>query len=215
MTRAGSAGLFRIHASWAAIFALFMLFISSSIADPGEFKGIVTYVADGDTFYVEDFGRVRLADIDCPEASTPQGREAQDFTTSWLLNEIVFLDVDNTTGKDRYGRWICVAYLANPNGAVNVSMNFNRMLVDSGHAGIWNHTNNEFDPSDWWAGTSSSPVSDPVREMQTGTLKSNKGDDPTSEGMQNQEGQDRASFWPFGAFLEEVLRIIDSIEGVI
>ena len=45
-------------------------------ASPDEAMGIVTQVIDGDTIEVQGVGRIRLADVDCPEASRPGGLEA-------------------------------------------------------------------------------------------------------------------------------------------
>ena len=46
----------------------------------------------------------------------------------------------------------CVAYLAKPDGSIDLSRNFNRMLVDAGQACLWDFSNNEFDPASWWNG---------------------------------------------------------------
>lgn len=64
----------------------------------------------------------------------------------------MFLDLDDKTCKDEYGRWVAVAYLACPSGSLNTDQNFNKMLVDSGHACIWDFPDNEFNPADWWGG---------------------------------------------------------------
>ena len=67
-----------------------------------------------------------------------------------MYGSLVSLDLDDITGKDKYCRWVAVVFLQKQNGTL---ANFNRMLVDSGHASIWNFTNNEFDPATWWNGT--------------------------------------------------------------
>jgi endonuclease YncB( thermonuclease family) len=59
--------------------------------------------------------------------------------------------LSNKTGKDQYGRWVAVVHLVNPDGSLNLTRNFNRMLVDSGHAVIEDFKNNEFDPKSWWS----------------------------------------------------------------
>jgi len=41
-------------------------------------------------------------------------------------------------------------YLQKPDDTLE---NFNKKLVDSGHACIWDFSNNEFNPADWWNGT--------------------------------------------------------------
>lgn len=58
------------------------------------------------------------------------------------------LDLDNRTGQDRYGRKVCVVYLANADGSEGE--NFNRLLVDSRHAIVEDARDNEFDPMQWW-----------------------------------------------------------------
>ena len=110
-------------------------------------SGLVTRVVDGDTFDVEGFGRVRLADVDAPEMDTPAGKAAKFFAEAWLQDEIVHLDVDDLGVKDRYGRWIAVAYIEDPDTGSLV--NFNRLLVSSGHAVIKDFRDNKFDPRDW------------------------------------------------------------------
>ncbi len=112
-----------------------------------EVIGVVTNVVDGDTFDVEGFGRVRLADVDSPEIDTPAGKAAKFFTETMLLGETVHLDVDDLGGKDRYGRWVCVAYIEDPE--TGSWTNFNSMLVTSGNAVVEDFQDNEFDPRGW------------------------------------------------------------------
>ena len=112
-----------------------------------EVSGLVTKVVDGDTFDVEGFGRVRLADVDAPEMDTPAGKASKFFAETILTGETVYLDVDDLRGRDRYGRWICLAYVEDPETGELV--NFNAMLVASGHAVVKDFKDNEFDPSSW------------------------------------------------------------------
>lgn len=131
-----------------------MLLLSSImvLGTPDEVRGVVINVIDGNTIDVQDFGRVRLADIDCPELDTIKGVQVKSYATQWLQDRQVYLDLDNKTGKDQYDRWIAVVYLTNPDGSINTSQNFNRMLVDSENACIWDSSDNEFNPADWWGG---------------------------------------------------------------
>jgi micrococcal nuclease len=138
-----------------------LLLITLAGAAPDEAMGRVSKVVDGDTFDVQlqehdnrisqDLIRVRLADIDCPETRGPKaceaGKKASAYTRAWLLNNFVFLDLDDKTGKDEYGRWVAVCYL-NKDGKPD--KNFNKQLVDAGHAVIKDFKNNEFDPKNWW-----------------------------------------------------------------
>jgi endonuclease YncB( thermonuclease family) len=126
-----------------------------------EAYGTVTNVVDGDTFDVTmekanekvlyRVERIRLADVNSPEMDSEKGPAARDFTYAVLMNKRVFLDIDDLSesGRDDYGRMICVAYLSGYYGQPIATPNFNRLLVDSGHAGLDNFTNNEFDPRDW------------------------------------------------------------------
>jgi len=142
-----------------------------------EAYGVVTNVVDGDTFDVtiekadsriaSAVERVRLADVNSPELSTPEGPSAMDFTFAVLMNKRVYLDIDDLSGsgRDSYGRLIAVVYLTGFYGQPLASPNFNRMLVDSGHAVLENFTNNEFDPADWWSDQGSRDKSTPLESM--------------------------------------------------
>lgn len=138
---------------------LLLLLTSLSLASPDEATGRVTHIVDGDTIDVsiQDHGslvngdliRVRFADIDTPEMSTAEGPAANAYTTKWLEGNQVQLDIDNLKRMDNYGRYVAVVYLVNTDGSLK---NFNRALVDAGQACIWDFTDNEFSPTDWWDG---------------------------------------------------------------
>lgn len=137
-----------------------LLLISLAGAAPDEAMGRVVKVVDGDTFDVdlqehdnritEDLIRIRLADIDCPETRGPKaceaGKKASAYTQAWLLNSIVFLDIDDKKGTDPYDRWVAVCYLDDKG---EPGKNFNKALVDAGHAVIKDFKDNEFDPRSW------------------------------------------------------------------
>ena len=138
-----------------------LLSISLATGSSDEAYGRVIKVVDGDTFDVslqdyntsqiaEDVIRIRLADIDTPEVRGPKaceaGKKASAYTRTWLLSNYVFLDLDDKTGKDPYGRWVAVVYLSEDG---RPGRNFNKQLVDSGHAVIEDFRNNEFDPGSW------------------------------------------------------------------
>lgn len=140
-----------------------MLSICSAAGSPDEAYGRVVKVVDGDTVDVQlqdydssrisdDLVRIRLADIDTPEVrgskACEAGKKASAYTRSWLLSNYVFLDLDDKTGQDRYDRWVAVVYLSE-NG--KPGWNFNKMLVDAGHAVIEDFKNNEFNPDSWWS----------------------------------------------------------------
>jgi len=143
-----------------------------ALAAPDEASGIVTNVVDGDTFdlridktdprIIYEIERVRLADVDSPEMSTPEGPPAKVFATDTLLGKKVWLDIDDKSedGRGPYDRLICVVYLEDPNGSINATHPFNRLLVDAGFAVVKDFTNNEFDPAAWWA--EGIPEPDPI-----------------------------------------------------
>ncbi len=136
-----------------------LLWFCLATGSPDEAYGRVVKVVDGDTIDVqlqdslfsEDLIRVRLADIDCPETRGPEaceaGKNASAYAKTWLQSTYVFLDLDDKTGKDSFGRWVAVVYLSENN---QPGRNFNKMLVDAGHAVIEDFKNNEFDPGSWW-----------------------------------------------------------------
>mgnify|MGYP001766999834 FL=1 len=143
------------------ILALVLFLPSLAAGAPDDAYGRVSNVVDGDTFDVtledynrsqvsEDVIRIRLADIDTPETrgakACEAGKVASAYTRTWLLSNYVFLDLDDKTGKDPYGRWVAVVYLSEDG---RPGRNFNKQLVDSGHAVIENFKNNEFDPRSW------------------------------------------------------------------
>jgi endonuclease YncB( thermonuclease family) len=139
-----------------------ILLTSVTLASLDEAYGIVTNVVDGNTFDVTieksdprisyNVERISLADVKSPDIDTVQGPDARDFTFAVLMNKRVYLDIDELSGsgsgRDAYGRLICVAYLTGIYGQPLASPNFNQMLVDSGHASL----ENEFDPEVWRSG---------------------------------------------------------------
>lgn len=154
-----------------------IIFPSIALAAQDEAYGIVTNVVDGDTFDVTienadakvaySVERIRLADIDSPEMKSESGPAARDFTFAVLMNKRVYLDIDDfsANGRDSYGRLICVAYLTGIYGQPLAAPNFNRLLVDSGHARLDNFTNNEFDPQDWRSGRVPQAESEPLQSL--------------------------------------------------
>ena len=136
---------------------LHLLLVAAASAAPDEAAGRVIHVTDGDTFDVrlsshddrisDEVIRIRLADLDAPEMygerACEAGRIAGEYTRSNLMNNLVSLDIDDKNGQDDYGRWMAVCYLED-------GRNFNRMLIDSGHAAKKDFRNNEFDPESWY-----------------------------------------------------------------
>ena len=133
-----------------------LLLTALALGAPNEVTGRVVQITDGDTFDVkvlehdgrisEDTIRVRLADLDAPELygerACEEGEWAREYTHSWLMGNLVSLDIDDLNGQDEYGRWIAVCYLED-------GKNFNNMLVESGNAARKDFRSNEFDPFSW------------------------------------------------------------------
>ena len=167
-----------------ALLVLASLLPILATAAPDEASGVVTNVVDGDTFDLRiektdprilyEIERVRLADVDSPEMSTPEGPPAKAYTNETLLGQRVWLDIDNESksGRDMYGRLLAVVYLEDLNGTINTTHPFNRLLVDAGFAVVKDFTNNEFDPAAWWEEGIPQPEPSPAPEISTTTAKS-------------------------------------------
>lgn len=108
-------------------------------------QGTVTYIVDGDTYDVNTIGRIRLADIDCPDQGEPGCQEAKDYLNSLINGEQVYLDIDDIYVTDPYDRTVAVTYVRyNSTHLLNV----NKDLLVQGFATIWNF-DNEFNPYIW------------------------------------------------------------------
>lgn len=147
--------------SYCIILSLILLALPpSGKALPDEAYGIVTNIVDGNTFdiaiekadprIISGIERISLADVNSPEIVTSEGLLARDFTSAVMLNKRVYLDIDDLSVRDPYGRLVCVVYLTGIYGQPIITPCFNRMLVDSGYAKVNNLTDNEFNPSKWW-----------------------------------------------------------------
>ena len=108
--------------------------------------GNVTYIVDDDTLDVSGVGRIRLADIDCPEPGEPGASAASQYLSSLVYQEKVYIDVDDITGTDPYGRIVAVIYVYYDATRLK---NVNKALLVLGHAEIWDFDNNEFNPYNW------------------------------------------------------------------
>ena len=102
-------------------------------------------VVDGDTFDGFPCGRVRLADINTPERGEVGYSEAKEALTQLVLNQKVYLDVDDLYVMDRYNRLVAVVYVEYNSTHL---MNVNKWLLVNGYAKISDYPN-EFNPSDW------------------------------------------------------------------
>lgn len=125
------------------------MLISTAAASFDYSSGIVTYVADGDTFDVQGFGPVSLSQVDCPEMGTIEAVHAREFAMEMLLNVVVFLDKDDLIGTNADGSIPCLVYLSGPDGKPNLKKSFNKMVVDAGFGAIKRDLKSEFDPANW------------------------------------------------------------------
>jgi len=108
-------------------------------------QGTVTYIVDGDTFDVNSVGRIRLADIDCPDQGEAGCQEATNYVSSLINGKTVYVDIDDVYGTDPYNRTVAVVYVRyNSTHLLNV----NKDLLVQGLATIWNFYN-EFNPYAW------------------------------------------------------------------
>ncbi len=127
----------------------FLISFSSLISDGNCYEiddsGTVTYIVDGDTVDVSSVGRIRLADIDAPDAGEAGKEAATNYLSSLIYQKTVYVDIDDVYGTDVYGRIVAVLYVYYD---ANHVKNVNKAMLDAGHATIWNF-NNEFDPYSW------------------------------------------------------------------
>lgn len=106
-----------------------------------EYKAVIVRVVDGDTVDIDiDLGfrittrqRVRLAGINAPETSTPEGVTAKTFLAELIpVGTKVIVDSDKPGAGDKYGRFLASIFL---NGKyVGDSM------IEAGHAVAWDGT---------------------------------------------------------------------------
>ncbi len=120
--------------------------VSPGLAFEVDATDSVTRVVDGDTFDTSANGRVRLADVDAPESYEPGFDEASDTLAGLIGSREVYLDIDDVSRTDRFGRLVCVVYVRHNSTHV---LNVNKAMVDKGRAAVSDFTNNEFKPSTW------------------------------------------------------------------
>lgn len=104
-----------------------------------------SYIVDGDTFDILTGERIRLADIDTPERGEWGYHEASNALSSMIFNRKVYLDIDDVSWTDRYGRLVCLVYI---DFNTTHYLNVNEALLVTGYADVWDHPN-EFIPSLW------------------------------------------------------------------
>lgn len=113
------------HINWL-IFIVLAVLNTNVQAQAQALSGIVINVHDGDTLTVLIDGhpqKIRLTEIDTPEANQPWGQQAKQALIRKVLHQTVTVQ---TTSQDRYGRSLGRVYLG--------PRDINRELVTEGHA---------------------------------------------------------------------------------
>lgn len=157
----GDKRIWFLYSTAILILALF----NTTMCAPDESYGVVSKIIDGSTFDIVidkadprilyNTERISLADVRSPDLNTSEGLASRDLAAAVLLNRRVFLDINSLgSGRDSQGRLVCVVYLSGYYGQPILSPCYNRILVDSGLATA-NDSKDEFNPADWWSGTSS------------------------------------------------------------
>jgi hypothetical protein len=125
-----------------------LLFLSFQVvyAWENDMNATVESVVDGDTFWISG-KQVRLADIDAPDEGEEGYAEAKLALIKMIDDKKVFLDTDQMTGEDEYGRIIAVAYLKVDKTTYR-NVNYNLWKVKK-VAVLSDQENNEFDPLTW------------------------------------------------------------------
>ena len=106
---------------------------------------VVSYIIDGDTFDITSGATIRLADVDTPERGASGYDEASYVLQYFILDKRVYLDIDDFSRTDSYGRLVCLVYIDHNSTHY---LNVNKALLAVGAAEIWDHPN-EFDPMQW------------------------------------------------------------------
>lgn len=105
-----------------------------------------SFIQDGDTFQTLAGDWIRLADVDCPESYEYGYYEATDVLSKLIYNRRVYLDVDDLSVTDPYGRYVCLVYA---DYSATQYINVNKALLVRGVAVVDDFYNNEFSPYEW------------------------------------------------------------------
>ena len=99
-------------------------------------SGKCVEVIDGNTIQVYGVGRVQLSQVNTPNQGKTGFGDAKKFTENKCLGKTVYLDIDNKTPKDKYGRTLAIVYTD--------SEDINRALIDNNLTEISYFTPSEF-----------------------------------------------------------------------
>jgi hypothetical protein len=131
------------------ILIMLVLLAPATASQPHEAKGVVTAIHGGASFEVSGMGCVRLADVVDQHAGSMGWLEGREYARDHLMSTQVFLDIDNKTAKDNDGCWLCLVYMAYPNGTPNLHALYNKMYTDAGYGEARDDPKTEFRPQDW------------------------------------------------------------------
>ncbi|UEC43031.1 MAG: conserved exported protein of unknown function [Methanothrix sp.] len=173
------------------VFVLAAVWAPFASAAPYEASGVVIAVESSDVFDVEimvtdprivsGIETVRLAAVISPPMGSARGKAAKEFASALLMNRTVWLDIDEERdgGRDLEGRLISVVYLEDPDGEINLTHPFNRILVDGSYAEVGSVEGTEFDPAAWWRdeGTSSGGGTVCINEVEANPDGSDDGNE--------------------------------------
>ena len=126
-------------------FSVYYVMVQSSSPQFEEIT-YASYIQDGDTFQTSAGDWIRLADVDTPERGDWGYSEATDVLSELIYNKRVYLDVDDFSVTDPYGRYVCIVYA---DYSATHYINVNQALLVRGVAVVDDYYNNEFSPYDW------------------------------------------------------------------
>lgn len=104
-----------------------------------ENAGKCVEVTDGNTIQVYGIGKVQLTQVKTPQSNESGFSDAKKFVEDKCLGKTVYLDIDDSHPKDKYGRTLAIVYTD--------SEDINRELIDNGLAEI-----SYFEPSEFKKG---------------------------------------------------------------
>lgn len=95
----------------ALVIGALLVFAAISILNQNSYTTIYKWV-DGDTLITTNGQRVRLADINCPELATDEGKEAREYAEkTWPEGSIVIVKTKpSQPDGDMYGRRVAYVY---------------------------------------------------------------------------------------------------------
>lgn len=91
--------------------------------EPHKYKGVVSYVIDGDTVILKDKTKLRLWGVDASETGEEGAAKATNLLKTLVDQKLVhYIKIDT----DRYGRTVARIFLKD-------GRDVNRLLIESGH----------------------------------------------------------------------------------